>query len=54
MAYDKQGKASKVKDRWYGDHKYRHGLDLKPCVSRQAAVHYQRPLYISVHPPPSL
>ena len=32
MAYDKQGKASKVKDRWYGDHKYRHGLDLKPCV----------------------
>ena len=32
MAYDKQGKASKVKVRWYGDHKYGHGLDLKPCV----------------------
>lgn len=30
MAYDNKGKAPKVKDRWYGDHKYRHGRELKP------------------------
>lgn len=30
MAYDKKGKVPKVKDRWYGDHKYRHGRELKP------------------------
>ncbi len=30
MAYDKIGKAPKVKDRWYGDHKYRQRRDLTP------------------------
>ena len=30
MAYDKKGKVPKVKDRWYGDHKYRHERELKP------------------------
>ena len=30
MAYDKKGKAPKVKDRWYNDHKYRHGRDFQP------------------------
>jgi hypothetical protein len=30
MAYDKNGKAPKVKDRWYGDHKYRQRRDLTP------------------------
>ena len=30
MAYDKIGKAPKVKDRWYGDHKYRQGRDFSP------------------------
>ena len=30
MVYDKKGKAPKVKDRWYGDHKYRHGRDFSP------------------------
>lgn len=40
MAYDKKGKAPKVKDRWYGDHKYRHGRELKPVSSR---VHRSSP-----------
>ena len=30
MAYGKKGKAPKVKDRWYGDHKYRYERKLKP------------------------
>ena len=30
MAYDKNGKGPKVKDRWYGDHKYRQRCDLTP------------------------
>lgn len=30
MAYDKKGKVPKVKDRWYGDHKYRQGRDFNP------------------------
>lgn len=30
MAYDKKGKALKVKGRWYGDHKYRCGRDFSP------------------------
>ena len=30
MAYDKKGKALKVKGRWYGDHKYRRGRDFSP------------------------
>lgn len=30
MAYDKKGKAPKVKDRWYGDHKMRNGRDFSP------------------------
>lgn len=30
MAYNKIGKAPKVKDRWYGDHKYRQRRDLTP------------------------
>lgn len=30
MAYDKNGKGPNVKDRWYGDHKYRQRRDLTP------------------------
>ena len=30
MAYDKKGKAPKVKDRWYGEHKMRFGRDFSP------------------------
>lgn len=43
MAYNKIGKAPKVKDRWYGDHKYRQRRDLTPrgITVTGSLIHYQ-------------
>ena len=30
MGYERNGRVPKVKDRWYGDHKYRNRRELKP------------------------
>ena len=47
MAYDKKGKAPKVKDRWYNDHKYMHGRDFQPREFKGKPQFTLDELYIS-------
>lgn len=47
MSYDKKGKAPKVKDRWYGDHKWRRGRDFTPRVFKGEPQYTLDDLYIS-------
>lgn len=44
---NERGRAPKVKDRWYGDHKYRHRRDFKPREFQGEAQFKLDELYIS-------